>query len=66
MPGRGETGHVQAGLGDDHLGGMPGDAGDLLQSGDGRQHRRIRALASTRSGAAVGIYSLSPPVGKTW
>ena len=37
MCGGGELAHVQADLGDDHLGGLAADAGDLVQATDRRQ-----------------------------
>ncbi len=54
MPGGREPGHVQADLGDDHLRGVPGDAGDLIEAVDRGQHGRVRAGARVRAGGAVG------------
>ena len=45
VPGRGEDTHVQADLGDDHLRGVPGDAGDLIEAVERGQHGRARGGA---------------------
>jgi hypothetical protein len=48
----------RADLGDDDLGGVPGDAGDLLQPAGGRQRCRVRAAAGLRAGGPVGADAL--------
>jgi hypothetical protein len=48
----------RADLGDDDLGGVPGDAGDLLQPVDGRERCRVRAAAGLRAGGPVGADAL--------
>src|SRR5262249_39150174 len=57
--GGGEAGHVEADLGDDDVGGVPGDAGDLGEPVDGGQGRGVRAAAGLRAGGAVGVDALS-------
>ena len=53
MAGGGELAHVQPEFGDDELGGLAADAGDLVQA----LHRRQRALgwsSSATGGPGVG------------
>ena len=58
MPGGGEDAHVQADLGDDRLGGLAADAGDLIQAVDRGQHGGALAVPGGRAGGAVGIHAL--------
>src|SRR5512133_4386888 len=58
VTGGGEPAHVQADLGDDGLGALPTDTGDLVQAIDGGQHRGVRAPAGARTGGAVGVGAL--------
>ena len=58
VTGGGESAHVQADLGDDGLGALPADAGDLVQAIDGGQHRGVRAPAGAGAGGAVGVGAL--------
>jgi hypothetical protein len=52
--GRGsELGHLEADLGDDHLGGVGADAGDLVEAGDGRERRRSLPARSPACGGDV-------------
>ena len=54
MRGRGETGHVQPGLGDDHLRVVFADTGDLVEALDGTQPRALGlngGIDPTRRGA---------------
>jgi hypothetical protein len=46
VAGAGELVHVEADLGDDHLGRVGADAGDLVQAGDDRQRGAGRAAAA--------------------
>jgi hypothetical protein len=55
VPGGREPGHIQARLGEDHLGGVPADPGDPIQPGDRRPHCRVRALA--RAGGPAGVHA---------
>ena len=50
--------HVQADLGDDGLGALRADAGDLVQAIDGGQQRGVRAPAGAGAGGAVGVGAL--------
>ena len=55
------TGHVQPDLGDDHLGGLAADAGDLIQAiGRGEQDRRRLRASALVGGAAAAAPWLSP------
>jgi hypothetical protein len=47
-----ELTHVQSDLGDDHLGGLDADAGDLVQAIDRRQPARRRRLVGVLAGVA--------------
>jgi len=58
VPGGREPGHIQADLGEDDLGAVTADAGDLIEAGDGIGPGRIRAGASARAGGAVGVDAL--------
>jgi hypothetical protein len=52
-----EPRHIQANLGDDHLGGVPADPGDLVQPRDGRPHGRFWVVAGVRAGGAIGVHA---------
>jgi hypothetical protein len=54
----GEDAHVQADLGDDGLGGVTADPGDLVQPVHGRQYGSALAGPGSRAGAAVGVDAL--------
>src|SRR5262249_50239606 len=56
--GGGEAGHVEPDLGDDDLGGVPGDAGDLGEPVDGGQGGGVGAAAGLRAGGAVRVDAL--------
>ena len=58
MAGGWEDAHVQADLGDDHLGGLAADAGDLIQAVDGGQHLGAVAPPGGRAGGAAGVDAL--------
>jgi hypothetical protein len=49
---------VQADLGDDRLGSVAADAGDLIEAVDGGQCRRAFAVPGGRAGGAVGVDAL--------
>jgi hypothetical protein len=53
-----EPGHVQANVGEDDLGAVSADAGDLVQAGHGIGGC-VRAGARARAGGAVGVDPLS-------
>jgi hypothetical protein len=59
VAGGGEPGHVQADLGEDDLGAVSADAGDLIQAGQGIRAGCVRAGAGAGAGGAVGVDSLS-------
>ena len=58
MAGGGEDADVQADLGDDCLGGLAADAGDLIEAVGGGQYRGAVAQPGGRAGAAVGVDAL--------
>jgi hypothetical protein len=49
---------VQADLGDDHLGGVTADAGDLVQAVDDGQHRCVLAPPGGGAGGTAGVDAL--------
>jgi hypothetical protein len=70
VPRGGEDAHVQAYLRDDHLGGVPADAGDLIQAGGRGQHRRAGRQARARAGDAIGAAGAAAKIvlagGRRW
>ncbi len=58
MAGGGEDTHVQADFGDDRLGGLAADAGDLIEAVDDGQHRGAVAPPGGGAGGAVGAGAL--------
>jgi hypothetical protein len=54
----GEDTHVQPQLGEEDLGGLDANAGDLIQPLDGGRHGHARAGAGAGAGGAVGVHAL--------
>ena len=57
----GETGHVQAGFGDDRAGQLGADAGDFRESLGSGQHGGVCPGAGAGAGAAVGVHAPGGP-----
>jgi hypothetical protein len=58
VPKGGEPAHVQPDLGDDLLGGVAADAGDLVQPVDGGPHRCPLDQSGSRAGSSVRVNPL--------
>ena len=55
MAGGGELAHVQPNLGDDDLGGVAADPGDLIQAVHDRQGRGLQLAGFGVDAVAVGV-----------
>jgi hypothetical protein len=65
--GGGELAHVQPDLGDEHLGGLAADAGDLIEAiGRGEQDRRRLRVSALVGGAATAALVAEPGLVLGW
>jgi hypothetical protein len=65
--GGGELAHVQADLGDDHLGGLAADAGDLIEAiGRGERDRRRLGVSALAGGVATAAPVAEPGLVGGW